>query len=94
MKFKLETADCYYNKEGMEKLKALGFKFEALDKAAFKDEKYYKIDEDEEEYEGDPPSIEINSLEELMDFMGKFNERIIIDKEENKIIIYDTYIEG
>lgn len=53
---------------------------------------YFKIGEDEEEYNGSPPSIEINSLEELMSFIDKFGEKIIIDKEKNKIIIYDDAI--
>ncbi|WP_114752280.1 hypothetical protein [Pleomorphovibrio marinus] len=77
MKFKLQTTGDFYPKdEERKKLEPLGFKFIPSDY-----ERFY--------IEGEP-EIEINSLEDLIEFSNKFGELIISD---GYIEIYDNYRE-
>lgn len=80
MKFELSTAGNYYSKEEVKELEKLGFEF-------IKDSNYisgeiYRIVRN--------TSIEINSLDELIEFSGKYGELIF---DANSIIIYNDYIE-
>ena len=79
MKFTLLTsADSYCYKEKVEILEELGFSFTQ------RGDWFYKTDHKLE--------IEINSLDELIGFIGKYG-RIIINWDCNSIEIYDDYRE-
>lgn len=86
MKFKLITADCDYTEKEVKYLSKLGFKFK-------EDGDLYTIQKS--------PHIELNSLEELVQFTNdvksniKRTKGIILDtkRKVNKIMIYDSYIE-
>ena len=78
MEFELRTSGNFYpQKERREKLEKLGFTFKPSD---YKD---FTI-------EG-KPTITINSLEELMEFIDSFNDDIIVGN--GTIEIYDDYRE-
>ena len=80
MIFKLETAgDFYPQKDRREKLEKLGFKFVPDNWKGFRKD------------ESVVPTIEINTLDELLAFAREYNQ-IIIDGE-GTILIYDDYIE-
>ena len=76
MKLELTTTESLYNDNEIEKLKPLGFEFN------FKNGGYWKTHKE--------VFIEINSIDELMDFIKKYG-RIVI--EDNVIEIYDDYRE-
>ena len=76
MKFELITTESVYNEDEIEELKPLGFEFN------FKNGGYWKTNKE--------VSIEINSIDELMDFIKQYG-RIVI--EDNTIEIYDDYRE-
>lgn len=85
MKFNLTTAGTHYSHADAFKLEELGFRFES-------DIKFY---EDIKEFDTcykiySPPEIEINSLEELMNFIKKWGKCVVTN---STIIIYDDYIE-
>ena len=88
MKFKLRSATMSYDSEDLDEL----IEMEELEEIGFK----YELEEDgygrAEFYEVYNPSleIEINTLEELMEFIKKYG-RLIIEKDE--IITYNDYIE-
>lgn len=83
MKFIVTTASLFYKEEEIEDLKALDFEFVQLKHAhsAFSFERVTKSVE-----------IQLDTLEELMNFVGKFKE-IIITSLPNKITIYDGRVE-
>ena len=77
MKFTIQTSGYFYsNKEDIKRLEQIGFSFEKSD---FRD---FKI-------KGNP-EIEINTLEELIQFCNKHGEIIVSDCH---IEIYDDYRE-
>ena len=77
MKFKIETTGYFYpNLEDRNRLEQIGFAFE---KSNYKD---FKIT--------GKPEIEINTLEELIQFGNKHGEIIVSD---GNIEIYDDYRE-
>ncbi len=77
MKFKIETTGYFYqNLEDINRLEQIGFTFEKSD---YKD---FKITGN--------PEIEINTLEELIQFGNKHGEIIVSD---GHIEIYDNYRE-
>jgi hypothetical protein len=92
MKFSLSTVEHYYNKEDMEKLSKLGFKFKFLDESCI----WNPNDLGEFEILDSEPSIEINSLEDLLNFSREYGSVILntntID-DVPKIEIYDGYID-
>jgi hypothetical protein len=80
MQFKLKTAGNFYpDVSSRAKLEKLGFKFEPSD---YKE--YMKADLDDE------PTIEITTLDELMDFIKEYGS-IVLD--EDCLTIYDDYLE-
>jgi len=81
MNFRLTTTGNFYNEERKSKLETLGFKF--TDESSFKGGPFYKDD-------SLPTEIEINTLEELIEFSNQWGEIII---KENEIEIYDNYRE-
>jgi hypothetical protein len=85
MKFKLDTADFRYNDTDKNKLEVLGFKFKRCDK----DSPYYGT---YKEYikKDFIPIINLNTLEELLDFTKTYGKLII---SEDLIVIYDYYME-
>lgn len=48
---------------------------------------------DKKEYIDPKVYIKINTLEELITFMREVKHDLVFDKDENKIIIYDDWIE-
>jgi len=98
MKFELDTASCilrtYTDKpfddtENIKKLKELGFKYketlhEVNGRYEYGDITTYRKDDSE------LPTIEINTIEELMDFIDKYGQ-VVVDNE--RILIYDDYLE-
>lgn len=82
MKFIVSTSGNFYNSESIKSLKELGFKFSD----------YTKLDDERTNYmENDEVFIEINNLDELLEFQKKFGDLII--SEDNKLEIYDDYRE-
>ncbi len=81
MKFTLSTADCRYYEEEKILLEPLGFVF-STNFTNRNGKKIYNIN--------GRPSIEIDTLSELMTFIDKHGG-IIVDKDS--IVIYDGYIE-
>ena len=79
MKFELRTATPYYNDSDALKLRALGFQFVVNEWAG-----------DQNEISDKPVEVEINSIDELMEFSKKYGDLIIRD---GGIIIYDGHIE-
>lgn len=78
MEFELSTSGYFYpQKERREKLEKLGFTFKPSDYKGFT-------------IEG-KPTITINSLEELMEFINSMNDEIIVG--DGSIEIYDDYRE-
>jgi hypothetical protein len=78
MEFTLSTAGYFYpNEDDRKKYEELGFKFEPSDYLKFR-----KLDIN--------PSIDFNSLEELIAFANKFGDIIV---SEGHIEIYDDYRE-
>jgi len=78
MKFTLSTAGNFYLEYKAKKLKGLGFKFKRMEGSG----DYMKDDNN--------PTIEINTLEELMKFIDVYGS-IVLDKDA--ITIYDDYLE-
>lgn len=87
MKFNLTTSGCFYKDKDKIKLGQLGFRFKTTEEVygEFTHKEWYK-DEDFE----NPVTIEINTLEELIQFVKEWGEIII---SEDGIKIYDDYIE-
>jgi hypothetical protein len=79
MKFELETVGDFYSEENKTPLEQLGFKFENVGKPYY----FQKLKTEQ--------TIELNSLEELMDFINKYGKVII--EEDNCIYLYDDYCE-
>jgi len=79
MKFKLRTSGNFYSPKDIEPLEALGFKFE--DTSLVDKKTKYKIEDAE---------VEINSLEQLMEFVSKYGEIVL---SNDAIEIYDDYRE-
>lgn len=77
MKFNLTTSSKFYRENDKEKLESIGFKFEDSSIMG-------------EWYRTNDSSIEISSLEELIDFCKEWGN-IVFD--ENQIEIYDDYRE-
>ena len=87
MKFKLTTAESFYTDKEKEKYSEFNFDFKEVANPYPREAKWY-INPDEKEY-----FIEINSLEELIEFVNKYG-RIIIDEVGGyEIRIYDGYNE-
>jgi len=84
MKFKLDHAHWRTDEETKKKYEVLGFK--------------YKYDNENNWYSGEPwmtirpdeVDIEINSLEELIEFVKKWGPIVL---NEDNITIYDDYLE-
>jgi biotin-(acetyl-CoA carboxylase) ligase len=85
MVFKLTMAGRLYTKDDAEKYKELGFEFEE-----------YQVDRFMHTYRNQrllskkDVKIEINSIEELIDFMNKWGELVL---NQNEIEIYNDYRE-
>lgn len=85
MKFRLSTAGYFYKKEDAEKLSELGFTFtESKSKTILgKGVTAFEIN--------GYPEIEFTTIEEFINFCNYWGQVIIND--DNKIIIYDDYVE-
>lgn len=85
MKFKLSTSANLYlkepNKEEIEKLKSFGFKFHDYRSISGADTLVIECDE---------AQIEIDTLEELIEFSREWGKLVI---DENSIEIYNSYRE-
>jgi hypothetical protein len=87
MKFTVTTTDYIYNIDEAEKLMGLGFEFEGSSNAS-----RLRITTKD-------PEIEINTIDELMEFVKKFGDIVVSEplfpeKDANpKIEIYDGYRE-
>ena len=91
MEFRLTTTGTFYSKEASDELKELGFEFE-IDKLslAVGRERMCKKDAFSEcPRTQKRPTVEINSVEELMAFVDKWG-RLIID--DDSIEIFDDFI--
>ncbi len=78
MKFTLSVSGDFYEKEDeINKLKEVGFTFNP-------DRHRFQVNDNS-------PEIEINTLEELMQFVNKFGNVIV--KKSNSIEIYNSYRE-
>ena len=77
MKFSLRTIGSGYSKDEKDKLMALGFRFRREYENLF----WIK---------GYEPEIELNSLEELVNFTNRYGQVIL---EGNEITFYDDYAE-
>lgn len=86
MKFELSTTGSHYDSEQQKKkLEKLGFLFEEIH------ENPMYIDKRKTWYLGHKQlEIEINTLEELIEFSNKYGDLIV---SENRIEIYDDYRE-
>lgn len=83
MKFKITTADFAYMNKDAERLKTIGFTFTPY--------LHPCVGFDQLMDKGQDVEIELNSLEDLLDFI-KTHGQIIIEEEGN-IIIYDDWVE-
>jgi hypothetical protein len=82
MKFKLCTSGDYSEQDpGKTALEELGFKFEPYTSPFYRDDRFLL---------SGSPVIEINTLQELMQFVGKFKEIVI---KKDSIEIYNDYRE-
>ena len=83
MKFKLSSSGAFYRPEEAKELESLGFTFKTTKEiyGTFRHAEFYKDGESE---------VEINTLEELLQFIKRVG-RVVID--ENEIEIYDDYRE-
>jgi len=83
MKFEITTTSYDYDKKDSDKLKSLGFEFKTESHTNLKGyERYSKKDK--------KVFKEINSIDELMEFVKQYKKVIIY---ENTIEIYDNYRE-
>jgi len=83
MIFEITTTSWDYDKEDSDKLKTIGFEFKTESHANLKGyERYSKKDK--------KVFKEINSIDELMEFVKQYKQVIIY---ENTIEIYDNYRE-
>ena len=80
MKFKLTSAKSFYTEEQVEKLRPLGFQFKNMTRWKSKD--YEKVKEGDD--------IEINSMEELLKFIGEHGQVVV---DQDSVLIYDWHIE-
>jgi hypothetical protein len=78
MKFKLSTVGYWYDEEDKIKLEKFGFKFDESTKVGLWEINEYK------------PTIEISTLEELME-LANYSHLLI--SEKNEIEFYDDYKE-
>ena len=87
MEFELSTTEYFYKEEEMKELEKLGFKFNRYTDAADEREPWNS-------YAGTIdmcyPTIELNSLEELIEFTDKWGEVVL---SKGNIEIYDGYRE-
>ena len=83
MNFKIKNKGSLHNKEfDMERLRNLGFSFELYDHDTYYGDRYLILGEG---------NVELNSIEDLVSFVEKFGQIIILDK--NTIEIYNDYRE-
>ncbi len=89
MKFALRTSKYWYNNKDKKRLEKLGFIFEKETKYLDIRKEWYKDD-----YNVDPPLIEVNTLKELIDFQKEWGDIIIQKGEKNGEIIYIEIYDG
>ena len=93
MKFNLSTSNYLYNDKDKKRLEKLGFVFDKELKALHIEDgkKWYMDDYDVEQH----IIIEINTLEELLEFQNEHGQLIMgrCDKEGLWLEIYDSYRE-
>lgn len=101
MKFRLITTGNYYPKDKAEKLEKLGFTFEPVDEEnLFLASTDFKLDIQNNSITGQQNVnssleenlvfIEINTLEELLEFSGEWGSLII---DQDTIQIFDDYLD-
>ena len=84
MIFNLRTAESFYSKNLIKEYESLGFEFTVTKNVWIGDNNKYYKDSDVE------PTIEFNTLEELMEFQKEWGMLVIT---EDTIEIYDGYRE-
>ena len=87
----VRTAGTYYNREEMEKLKKLGFEFNEDVEPPSWHGREWKGGCHEKAGGFEIPPVELNTIEELLEFMNEYGDIIIEDLY--KITIYDDYVE-
>ena len=87
MIFRLDTSKSFYCDDEKDKLEPLGFSFEFVKNEYLSGGDWYKNNTVHTE-----PTVEINSLDELIEFSKKYGQ-LIICADDNSIEIYDGYRE-
>lgn len=86
MKFQLRTSSYFYPSTSIAKYEQLGFSFTKTDRAQIFAENHFDF-----EYVIDGrPSIEFQSLEQLMDFTRQFG-RVIVSQNQNGVDCLEIY---
>lgn len=86
MKFQLRTTSYFYSKKSVEKYERLGFTFKKVDRAQI-----FAEDDDDCEFSiQGSPTIEFESLEQLMEFTSQFG-RVILFQNQNGVDILEIY---
>ena len=93
MKFRLSSSSNWYDNKHKERLEKLGFKFEKDDNPICSSEMWYKIDAEHDDpgYATPTPTIEFETLEELVAFQKEWGDLILLP--DCCIEIYDAYTE-
>jgi len=90
MKFKLSKASYFSSDEDKEKYEKLGFQFQLSQEA-------WRLPPEDRKWEpkdnADEPTIEINSLEELLTLAKQVGNDLVISLDGPGITIYDGYLE-
>lgn len=84
MKFTISTSKKYYTKEYMELYQSIGFVFDEEGEERYIGEMFFRINTENK------PTVEINSIEDLMEFEESFGPLII---DGYSIEIYNDYRE-
>jgi len=94
MEFELSTVNLYYSNQEAEKLKKLGFRFrdtsDQIGESIFDTNRFMQIQCD------DLPTIELETMGDLMVFMAKWGKVILIPSRKGRkprLEIYDGYRE-
>jgi hypothetical protein len=87
MLFTLSTSGFSYGESGANELRSLGFTMRRAEKYPADSSLAYQKDES-----AAPPTIEVNSLQDLLEFSRSWGE-IIVDAEKMALRIYDDHEE-
>ena len=92
MKFQLSSTGNWYDDEGKKRLEKLGFQFEIeTDPSRHTFGKWYNISDEDDNPDYVAPTIEFETLKELVAFQKEWGELIL--RADSCIEIYDGYRE-